>query len=202
MIRQERARRGLRHLPMIAWLWLLWILLWGSVSWVVLIAGLLVAATVVAAFSLPPVLPGAVPRLLPIGHLLVHLLTDLIRSGTTVAWQVLRHGRNTSAAIIEVQLRVDSDLLITAVAELTTMTPGTLVAEIDRRRQRLYVHVLPARDPADIARHKDAVRAVERRVARAVGTAPEVGVTGRPPTAGGASGGTSQGREHDRGKGT
>ncbi|MFI8850010.1 hydrogen gas-evolving membrane-bound hydrogenase subunit E [Streptomyces sp. NPDC053499] len=164
------------------------------------ISVLLVATAVVAAFSLPPVLPGAVPRPLPIVRLLAHLLADLVRSGTTVAWQVVRHGRRTSAAIIEVQLRVDSDLLITAVAELTTMTPGTLVAEIDRRRRRLYVHVLPVRGPEDITRHRDAVRAVERRVARAVGTTSDADDTNRHTTAHGTPGDTPQERDPGQGE--
>ncbi|GEC02674.1 Na+/H+ antiporter subunit E [Streptomyces spinoverrucosus] len=165
----ERARRGVRHLPMIAWLWLLWILLWGSVDLEVLLGGLAVALALVAAFPLPPALPRAVPRPLRIGALLVHLLTDLVRSGATAAWQALRHGPRTSAAIVEVELRVDSDLLITAVAELTTMTPGTLVAEIDRRRRLLYVHTLPVHDERDIHHRKSEVQMVERRVARAIG---------------------------------
>ncbi|WP_338899618.1 Na+/H+ antiporter subunit E [Streptomyces sp. TG1A-60] len=176
-------RRGMRHLPMIVWLWLLWVLLWGSASRVVLLGGLLVATVVVAAFSLPPVLTGTVPRPLRVARLLVHLMADLVKSGTIVAWQVLRHGGKTSTAIVEVPLSVDSDLLITAVAEVSTMTPGTLVAEIDRRRRRLYVHALPVRDQRDIDRRKSEVRAVERRVVRAVGrgrTARNRSVPGRP----------------------
>ncbi|WP_298560181.1 Na+/H+ antiporter subunit E [Streptomyces luteogriseus] len=168
-IRPEWARRGLHHLPMIAWLWILWVLLWGSTGAVVLVAGLLIAVAVVLAFPLPAVLPGSVPRPLQIGRLLLYLLTDLVRSGVIVAWQVVRHGRKTPSAIIEVSLQDDSDLLITAVAELTTLTPGALVAEIDRHRKRLYVHALPIRDRNDITRCRNEVQAVERRVARAVG---------------------------------
>lgn len=169
MTRREYADRALRLLPTVGWLWLLWIVLWGSVGPLVVLGGLLVAVTVVGFFPLPPALPDAVPRPLAIARLLVNLLKSLLWSGGTVAWQVLRHGGKTSAAIIEVPLRVDSDLLITVVAELTTISPGTLVVEIDRRRRRLYVHALPVRDETALARRRDVVRAVERRVARAVG---------------------------------
>ncbi|MFV0137909.1 Na+/H+ antiporter subunit E [Streptomyces sp. HMX87] len=164
----ERARRVLRHLPMIAWLWLLWILLWGSTGAVVLVGGLLVAVAVVLAFPLPTLGTAAAPRPLRAGWLLVQLLTDLVRAGCSVAWQVVRHGRKVPSAIIEVPLEADSDLLITIVAELTTMTPGTLVVEIDRRRKRLYVHALPVRGRQDITRRRNKVQDVERRVARAV----------------------------------
>ncbi|MFB8778513.1 Na+/H+ antiporter subunit E [Streptomyces albogriseolus] len=165
----DRFPQGLRQVPMIVWLWLLWILLWGSTSAVVLIGGLLVAVGVVLLFPLPAVLPGSVPRPLQTGRLLVDLFTNLVKSGCTVAWQVVRHGRRTPSAIVEVPLCVDSDLLIAAVARLTTMTPGTVVVEIDRRRRRLYVHALPVRDQRDIARRRSDVQAVERRVVRAAG---------------------------------
>ncbi|MCZ9344053.1 Na+/H+ antiporter subunit E, partial [Streptomyces sp. TRM76130] len=68
------------------------------------------------------------------------------------------------------------------VARLTTMTPGTVVIEIDRRRKRLYVHALPVRDQRDIERRRDGVRAVERRVARAAGHRHDAGRPG--PAAG------------------
>ncbi|MFD0208060.1 Na+/H+ antiporter subunit E [Streptomyces hirsutus] len=178
MTRRESARRVRHHWPMVGWLWLLWILLWGSVGPVVLVGGLLVAVAVVRSFSLPPILPGAVPRPLAIGRLLIGLLKDLVGSGVTVAWQVLRYGGKTSTAIVEVPLHVDSDLLITVVAELTTIAPGTLVVEIDRRRQRLYVHTLPVRDEADIDRRRKAVQTLERRVARAVGRGRRTGSSG------------------------
>ncbi len=165
----DRFSQGLRQVPMIVWLWLLWVLLWGATSAMVLVGGLLVAVGVVLLFPLPAVLPGGVPRPLRAGRLLVGLLTDLVKSGCTVAWQAVRHGRGTPSAIVEVPLSVDSDLLIAAVARLTTMTPGTVVIEIDRRRKRLYVHALPVRDQRDIARRRSDVQAVERRVARAAG---------------------------------
>lgn len=63
-------------------------------------------------------------------------------------------------------------------AELTTIAPGTLVVEIDRRRQRLYVHALPVRDETDIDRRRKAVQTLERRVARAVGRGRRTGASG------------------------
>lgn len=189
--RPPRARRVRHHLPLIVWLWILWLLLWGSTGAVVLVGGLLVALAVVLPFPLPAVLPGSVPRPLGIARLVGHLLTDIVGSGLTVAWQAVRHGRRTPSAIIEVPLRVDSDLLITAVAEVTTINPGTVVTEIDRRRRLLYVHVLPARDERDITHRRDEVQAVERRVARAVGHP-------HGPGSGGPDGTRGQSREGER----
>ncbi|CAL9351430.1 Na+/H+ antiporter subunit E [Streptomyces sp. Tu 3180] len=169
MSRRERIRRALHHLPLVVWLWLLWVALWGSTGAVVLVGGLLVAVAVAVLFPLPSVLPGAVPRPRWIGLLLLHLLADLVRSGTIVAWEVVRHGGRTRSAVIEVPLHVDDDVLITAVAEITTIAPGTVVTEIDRRRRRLYVHALPVRDREAVARRKKETQELERRVARVVG---------------------------------
>ncbi|CAL9358847.1 Na+/H+ antiporter subunit E [Streptomyces sp. enrichment culture] len=195
----RRGRRALRHLPLVVWLWILWILLWGSTGStgpVVFAGGLLVAVAVVVSFPLPPLQPGAVPRPLRIGRLLAHLLTDIVGAGATVAWQALRHGRKTSSAIIEVPLRVDTDLLITLVAEVVTISPGTVVTEIDRRRGVLYVHALPTRDEQDLARLREEVRAVERRVARAVGHSH--GADDREPAPGAPDGPQEQSREGER----
>ncbi|MBQ1088650.1 Na+/H+ antiporter subunit E [Streptomyces sp. B93] len=161
-------RRVGRHLPMVGWLWLLWIMLWGSLGPRVLVGGAVVAVVVVAVFPLPAV-PGWLPRPLAGVRLLVRLLADLVGSGVVVAWQAVRHGPRTSAAIVEVPLRADDDLLITAVAEVATMSPGTLVMEIDRRRRRLYVHALPVRDARGVELRREEVRSVERTVARAMG---------------------------------
>ncbi|CAM5248205.1 Na+/H+ antiporter subunit E [Streptomyces griseomycini] len=169
MSRGESFRRILHHLPLVVWLWLLWMLLWGSTSAVVLIGGLLLAGAGAMIFPLPTVLPGVVPRPLWIGALLFHLLADLVRSGVTVAWAAVRHGGRTRSAIMEVPLHVDNDVLITVVAEITTIAPGTVVIEIDRRRRRLYVHTLPVRDLRTIVRRKKETQDLERRVARSVG---------------------------------
>lgn len=185
MTRFRRPPLRALHLSAVVWLWLLWVLLWGSTGPVVVLGGLVVAVLLVVAFPLPPVAPGTVPRPLPIAHLLAHVLADFVRSGVTVAWQALRHGPRTTAAVVEVPLGVDSDLLIAAVAEITTLTPGALVMEIDRRGRRLYVHALPVRDRRGLARRRGEVQAVERRVARVAGLTSGEG--GDRPDGGGGS---------------
>jgi multicomponent Na+:H+ antiporter subunit E len=156
-----------------AWLWALWLLLWGSLSPVVVVGGLLVAAGVLIAFPLP-VRPGR-PVLRPVRllQLLAGVLLDLVRSSLVVAWSVVRHGPRARTAIIEVRLRVRSDLEIAATTNLTSLTPGTLVVHVDRDRRRLYVHCLPIPADGSTEHAREVVRAVEQRVARASGAAIE-----------------------------
>ncbi|MGW7357115.1 Na+/H+ antiporter subunit E [Streptomyces sp. NPDC054802] len=165
--------RGGRHAASrafaVCWLWVLWVVLWGSLSPLVVTAGFLAALAVVVAFPLPPVRTPAGRRPLRVAGLVGRLALDLVRSAATVAWEAVRYGSKTSAAIVEVRLRADTDLLVTTVANFTTLTPGTLVLEIDRSGQTLYVHALPTRDPDGPERQRREVRAVDERVTRALG---------------------------------
>ncbi|MDT0342326.1 Na+/H+ antiporter subunit E [Streptomyces litchfieldiae] len=152
-----------RHrLAMLLWLWLLWILLWGSLSLLVLTGGLLVAAGTLLAFRMPPIHPGVTVRPLRLLALAAHLLADLAGSAVDVAWAAVRHGRRVPAAVVEVRLAEDSDLLIAATAYLTTMSPGSLVLEIDRDRRLLYVHGIPVAGPGGAENLRRAVRVAER----------------------------------------
>jgi len=48
--------------------------------------------------------------------------------------------------VIEVPLRVESDLAVTTIANSITLTPGTLTMDYDPERNALYVHTLAGRD--------------------------------------------------------
>jgi multicomponent Na+:H+ antiporter subunit E len=69
-----------------------------------------------------------------------------------------------------VQLRTDSDLLLTMVAEATSLVPGSLVLDLDREHRVMTLHLLPVRDLADVARRKANVLVVEERLVRAFGS--------------------------------
>jgi multicomponent Na+:H+ antiporter subunit E len=73
-------------------------------------------------------------------------------------------------AIVQVQLRADSDLLLTMVAEATSLVPGSLVLDLDREHRVMTLHMLPARDLEDVARKKANVLVVEERLVRAFGS--------------------------------
>ena len=173
--RQGRLGHQLRHqLPLLVWLVLVWMLLWGTWSWANLVSGLLVALAVLALLPLPHVVGGTRVRPLPMLAFLGHFVADLFVSGAEVAWQTLRPGGVRRTAIVQVQLRADSDLLLTMVAEATSLVPGSLVLDLDREQRVMTCHLLPARDLDDVARKKAHVLVVETRLVRAVGSAEDV----------------------------
>ncbi len=184
----ERLVHQLRHqLPLLVWLVLVWMLLWGTWSWANLISGTVLALAVTVLLPLPPVVGGT--RLHPLGLVVFvgYFVVDLVRSAALVAWQTLRPGGIGHSAIIQVQMRTDSDLLLTIVAESLTLVPGSVVIDMDRQRRTLSLHILHVRDLADVERRRAAVLAEEERVVRAFGSPAEIAALApgvAPPGAG------------------
>jgi multicomponent Na+:H+ antiporter subunit E len=171
----EPAATRLRHqVPLLVWLVLVWNLLWGTLSWANVLSGLLVALTVLTLLPLPHVVGRSRVRPLPLLAFLGHFVVDLFTSGAEVAWQALRPGGVRQTAIVQVQLRADSDLLLTMVAEATSLVPGSLVLDLDREQRVMTLHLLPVRDREDVERKKAHVLVVERRLVRAFGSAADV----------------------------
>jgi multicomponent Na+:H+ antiporter subunit E len=161
----------LRHqLPLVVWLVLVWILLWGTWSWANLLSGTVVALAVLLLLPLPPVVGGTRVRPLALLAFVAHFLVDVAVSGAQVAGRALGPGVR-QGAIVQVQLRADSDLLLTVVAENVSLVPGSLVLDLDRENRRLAVHLLHVEDDADLERQRADVLAIEERVVRAFGDA-------------------------------
>jgi multicomponent Na+:H+ antiporter subunit E len=171
----EPAATRLRHQgPLVVWLVLIWMLLWGTWSWANLLSGLLVALAVLTLLPLPHVAGGTRVRPVPLLAFLGHFVLDLFSSGAEVAWQAVRPGGVHRTAIVQVQLRADSDLLLTMVAEATSLVPGSLVLDLDRERRVMALHLLPVRDLDDVERKRAGVLVVEDRLVRAFGSPADV----------------------------
>jgi multicomponent Na+:H+ antiporter subunit E len=175
----EPGPSRLRHrLPLLAWLVLVWILLWGTWSWANVLSGVTVALVVMLVLPLPPVVGGTRVRPLPLLLYIGHFLVDLVVSGAQVAWRAIGPGGVQQGAIVRVQLRADSDLLLTVVAETLSLVPGSLVLDLDRDARLIAVHLLHVDDLADVEQQKADVLATEERIVRAFGTADDIAALG------------------------
>lgn len=176
--RRRPLGRVVRRLPLVAWLVLVWVLLWGTYDVGTVFFGFVVAVLVVVVFPAPPIATNIVLRPLRIVQLLFFLTVDLVFSTARVAWQALRQGPRARAGIVEVTLVTDSDHLTAMVANAVSLAPGTFVLQIDRANRICYVYQLGMRaSEADSVRRS--VLKWERRVVRAVGSAEEVAMVGR-----------------------
>lgn len=137
----------MRHLSadrllLVAWLALVWVLLWGSLSPLVLMSSAVVAPVCLAACRLPVLPVTSRPRLSAVPGALLRFGRDLVTSSGEIAWSTLRRGPRTKSAVIAVPVAAASDVTLTVVAHRISLEPGTLVVDIDRNRNVLYVYVL------------------------------------------------------------
>jgi len=97
--------------------------------------------------------------------LLVLFLYELVLSAWRVAVMVLSPNMNLKPGIFAYPLRVDRDFEITMLANLITLTPGTLSVDVSDDRRILYVHAIDASDPE--AARRDIAEGFERKIMEA-----------------------------------
>lgn len=146
-------------------------LVWLAVtaSWTLpnLLLGLLLAATVL--FIVRHHLGRPVPTRRP-GKILVLFLVflfELLKSAWAVVTAVLKPRLEVSPGIIIYPLRLKSDFDIALLANLITLTPGTMTVDVTEDRRHLVIHALDCRDPDGTRR--DIHDGFERRILEAFG---------------------------------
>jgi len=94
---------------------------------------------------------------------LVFLAWELVASSLRVTWDIITPRARRRPGIIAVPLDVRSDLEITLLAVVITLTPGSLALDVSPDRATLYVHEMFVDDPDSVrTRIKEGF---ERRVA-------------------------------------
>ena len=136
---------------------LIWAGISGNFSGLNLVFGGLIGGVAVLVLREALVGPRAFRRVRRMVSLALLFLYELIVSAVRVAIVVLRPGMSKAVrpAIIAVPLTVTSDAEITLLANMITLTPGTLSVDVSADKSVLYVHALHMDDRdamiADIA---------------------------------------------------
>jgi len=73
-------------------------------------------------------------------------LRELLTANVDVAYRVLAFSLPIHPTVVEIPLRVESDLAVTTIANSITLTPGTLTMDHDGETNTLYVHTIAGRD--------------------------------------------------------
>jgi multicomponent Na+:H+ antiporter subunit E len=179
--RVRPVRRRSVQWPMVLWLTLVWWLLWGTWSLLSLVGGVLVAVVASLVFPLPPLRMRVRVRPVGVVVLVARFLLDVVVASAQVARTVLLPPPDLRSAMVRVPLRTESDLVLVAVAEMTSLVPGTVVVEVHRPSHTLFLHVLDAGGPGgddggQVQARLDEVRArvwaQEERIVRALGADP------------------------------
>ena len=141
---------------------LLWAMANGEVTLLTLGSGFLVGMLVLHLVG--PVLGDSryAVRFLRAIALAAFFLRELLLSSVRVAIDVLRPTFTMRPAIIQVPLDVHDDVQITLLANLISLTPGTLSIDVSDDKSNLYVHAMYGDDPdAEVQRIK---HSFERRI--------------------------------------
>ncbi|MFC7582154.1 Na+/H+ antiporter subunit E [Schaalia naturae] len=161
--------RGRLSPGLTVWLTFLWVMVFGDLSWMTVLGGILASLAVQWAFPLPHsssrwhVRPGAVTVLL------ARFVADVIRAGLQVSWLVLS-GRPVRSAIVRVDLRSADPVHLTGVSAMTSLVPGTIVVRVDRLTGTIYLHVLDLERQGGVEAVRSSVLDQERRILLAIGS--------------------------------
>lgn len=143
-----------------------WVLLWGELSVANLASGVVVVGAVTAVDARLRGPRRHRVRPWGVAVLLADLAVRLVVSSLVIARTVLRPTpERVREGVVVVGLDSDSDLVATVVADLITLTPGTLTLDVLDGPRRLVVHVFGLGDPAEV--HAE-VHQLERRTLRAL----------------------------------
>lgn len=141
---------------------LTWVFLKGEANLVNLVWGYLLGVGVLFLFPLIP--PGKVytKKILGFIDLCLIFLVELTKANLAVLKVVLSGNTRPPSGIVAYPLELKSDWGITVLANLITLTPGTISVEVTPDRKTLYIHALECDDPGGVV---DGIKtAFEKRV--------------------------------------
>ncbi len=155
----------------LVWFTLLWVLLWGNLSFANVVTGLLVAVGVLLLARSPARrrFAGDTARIRPLATLWFgcFVLYKLVEANIILAWEIVTPRNKIHTGVIAVPLRTESELAMLVVSTVITLTPGTVTIDVKGSPPVLYVNVLHLHD-------LDKVRAdmldIEERSVRAFGS--------------------------------
>ena len=101
-------------------------------------------------------------RMIKVIGLAIFFVRELIIANLRVAYDVLTPGFRLRPGVIAIPLDVRSDAEITLLANLITLTPGTLSLDVSADRRVLYIHAMYVGDPEVV--RQQIKQGFERRV--------------------------------------
>ena len=129
----------------------IWVALTGEAHFINFLEGFLLGGLVLwvlyGAIDDPPPYRGLTRvryRYLP--RFFLYFLKELLIASTTVAYYIVAPQRQMSPGVVAVPLDLQTDLQITILANLITLTPGTLSLDVSTDRKVIYVHTIYVKD--------------------------------------------------------
>jgi multicomponent Na+:H+ antiporter subunit E len=152
------------------WLFAVWLLLWGRADALTVIGGAVVVAAVYALSRLPAV--PTIRRVRPLWCVVAaaEFCWDLLLSSLVIARHALYRPGQVMGAIVEVDARTRSELILLATTTSISLRPGTILVDLDWDRHVLYIHAMPVRSQKQADSSRNGVLHTEHRLMRALVT--------------------------------
>lgn len=124
-----------------------WVAITGSFTLVNLVFGFVLGALAITLIRDEVGALGYLGRAWRIASLALLFLYELVLSAWRVAILVLSPRMKLTPGIFSYPLSLESDFEIVLLANMITLTPGTLSVDVSEDRRTLYVHALDCSDP-------------------------------------------------------
>ncbi|MEO6125224.1 MAG: Na+/H+ antiporter subunit E [Ilumatobacteraceae bacterium] len=158
-------RRALR----ILFLTSIWVLLWGTITVANVAGGVVVASMLLVLYPTGETAdtPVGRPRPIAFSRLIGYIFGQLVLSNAFIAREILTRGSNIRTGIVACRLRTDSEPIITFLANVLSLTPGTIPVHVQVDPPVIYVHVLHLDHPDTV---RTQVERLEDLTVRAFGS--------------------------------
>jgi len=126
----------------LVWLIAVWVMLWESLSWANVLGGLVIAAVVMVSVPSHKVETPVGFRPVAAVRLLGYFLWKLTEASARLTWEIFTPRNRINAAVVCVPLTSRVPAIVTSVANMVSLTPGSVTIEVDIDEMFLYIHVL------------------------------------------------------------
>lgn len=141
---------------------LMWVVLTGDLGGMNLLFGLFIGYLVLGVMQRQmPSLRGYTRRLPRLIRFVGFFIKELIVANLQVAFDIVTPVWHMKPGVIAMPLEAKSELEITMVANLISLTPGTLSLDVSDDRRVLYIHAMFLDNEQEL---RDSLKDLERRV--------------------------------------
>lgn len=140
---------------------LLWALMTGGINLVNVLVGFLVGYLILGSIHGNSGTSSYFSKVPQTIRFIFYFIMELLISSVRVAYDVVTPTYYMKPGIIAIPMDAKTDIEITMLANLITLTPGTLSLDVSFDRKTLYIHAMFVRDPEKVRRE---TKDMERRL--------------------------------------
>lgn len=158
----QSERPPMRLFVLNIFLALAWAFLGGELRAVDFLIGFLLGYIIIGLFQRPLGSQDYALKVAQVARFVVFVGWEIFTASLALAWLVVHPRLPLRPGVVAVPLDADTDVEIVSVANLITLSPGTLSLDVSADRRTLYVHTITLDDPD--AFRREIKEGLERRV--------------------------------------